>query len=67
VRRIWNVEVGKVSSAVLMKPTAADLKMERQLEWRRIKRAEGLNADPNGLGIYGEETMDEIVRRQNKR
>jgi hypothetical protein len=64
----WKVEIDKVSSAVPMEPTQADLLKEAQLERKRLDRADRLKADGIGLGTWGvEETMEEIVRRQNGR
>jgi hypothetical protein len=66
--RRWKVVVDKTSSAVSMEPTVWDQMKERQLERARLNRAERRDCDPAGLGIYGvEETIDEVVRRQNQR
>jgi hypothetical protein len=64
----WKVEIDKVSSAVPMEPTQADLLKEAQLERKRLDRIERLRLDPVGLGTWGvQETIDEVVRRQNGR
>jgi hypothetical protein len=65
-RRRWSVQVDGVSSAIAMEPTFLDRLKERQIELDRLDRE--ARCDPTGLGIYGgEETIDEIVRRQNRR
>ena len=64
----WTVVVDKVSSAVPMEPTVTDQMKERQMEIARLNRVQRRDCDPTGLGIYGvEETIDEVVRRQNQR
>jgi hypothetical protein len=45
----WKVEIDKVSSAVPIEPTQADLLKEAQLERKRLDRIERLARDPNLL------------------
>lgn len=64
----WRPVIDRVSSAVAMEPTFADQWKERQLERARLNRAERRDCDPTGLGVWGvEESIDEVVRRQNQR
>ena len=68
VRKAWTVNVDKVSSAVPMELSFTDQMKEAQLERKRMDRAERRYHDPLGLGVWGvEETIDEVVRRQNRR
>jgi hypothetical protein len=67
IRRRWRVLVDKVSSAVPMDPSFADQWKEAELEAKRMERDERRRVDPTGLGVWGvEETIEEVVRRQNQ-
>lgn len=64
----WRPIVDKTSSAVEMEPTFADRWKEWELEIERFDRAERRRGDPTGLGVWGvEETIEEVVRRQNQK
>jgi hypothetical protein len=68
VRKAWTVQVDKVSSAVPMELSFTDKMKEAQLEAKRAERQDRRRVDPTGLGIYGdEETIDDVVRRQNQK
>jgi hypothetical protein len=68
VRKAWTVNVDKVSSAVSMELSFGDRLKEAQLEAKRMDREDRRRVDPTGLGVWGvEESIDEVVRRQNQR
>jgi hypothetical protein len=64
----WTVEVDGPTSARAIEPSAADRIKEWQIEMKRRDKEERLERDPIGLGVWGvEETIDEVVRRQNEK
>jgi len=63
-RPVWGVTPSKTTSAMAYAPTAADRMAE---EMDQVKVAANGGADPEGLGLYGEEGMDAVVARQDRR
>ena len=66
-RKSWRPVVDRTSSAMALEPSYADQWKETELEAKRAERQDRRRVDPTGLGIWGgEETIDEVVRRQNQ-
>jgi hypothetical protein len=67
-RKAWTVEVDKTSLAVPGELSFTDRVKEAELEAKRMDREDRRKQDPTGLGIWGaDESIDEVVRRQNQR
>jgi hypothetical protein len=65
-RRRWTAEPVAATSYVAVEPTTADFLEEARRANARAARDARRRADPLGCGIWvQDETMDEIVRRQN--
>jgi hypothetical protein len=55
-----------VTSYVAVEPTAADEIEELRRAVANAARAERMQADPLGIGLYGGESMADVVKRQDK-
>jgi len=55
----------KAGTTVAYEPTALDRLVEVQRAVAAAARADRLARDPFGVGLYGGETIDNVVRRQN--
>ena len=65
--RRWTAEPTKTSSYVAVDPTAADKMEELRRAVADAARRERVRCDPLGIGLYGaDETIDDVVRRQDK-
>jgi hypothetical protein len=65
VSRAWTAEPLGTVNSVPYEPTALDRLVETQRAVAAAARADRLARDPFGLSLYGEETIDDVVRRQN--
>ena len=65
-RRRWTAEPTKTSSYVAVEPTVADKMEELRREVANAVRQERRRCDPLGIGIYDVETIDDVVRRQDR-
>ena|SRR6516225_180936 len=62
----WTAEPTKTTSYVAVEPTAADEIEELRRAVANSAREARMQADPLGIGLYGGETMADVVRRQDK-
>jgi hypothetical protein len=65
VGRKWTAEPLGTVNAVPYEPTAIDRLVEVQRAVAQAARADRLARDPFGLGHWGGETIEDVVRRQN--
>jgi hypothetical protein len=65
VGRKWTAEPSATVNSMPYVPTAIDRLVELQRANAAAARAARLARDPCGVGLYGEETIEDIVRRQN--
>ena len=62
----WTAEPVHVTSYVAVEPTAADEIEELRRAVANAARAERMQADPLGIGLYRGESMADVVKRQDK-
>ena len=65
IGRRWSAEPSATVNSVPYEPTALDRLVEVQRAVAAAARADRLARDPFGVGLYGGETIDDVVRRQN--
>jgi hypothetical protein len=65
VGRKWTAEPLGTVNSVPYEPTAIDRLVELQRAVAQAARADRRRRDPFGVGHWGHETIDDLVRRQN--
>jgi hypothetical protein len=63
--RKWTAEPAGTVNSVHGEPTDIDRLIETQRAVAEAARADRRRRDPFGTGIYGHETLEEILRRQD--
>jgi len=64
-RRRWTAEPPAASNSMPYVPSALDRLVETQRAVAQAAREDRRRRDPFGLGLYGYETIEDLVRRQN--
>jgi hypothetical protein len=64
-RRPWTAEPAGTVNSVAVAPNDLDYLVQLQRANAAAARADRLARDPFGLGLYGHESLDDLVRRQN--
>jgi hypothetical protein len=67
VGRKWTAEPLGTVNSVPYQPTDIDRLVEVQRAVAEAARADRLRRDPFGCGLYGMETIEDVVRRQDER